>query len=218
MKELVTVLRNDAVVSSLQVAEHFGKRHDRLIQTIEEQYGDLHEFVEMFRQATYPDNYGRKQKIYYMNRDGFSLLVMGFTGKRARDWKLKYIAAFNAMEAHLRERATIEWQEARRLGKAMRRELTDAIQKLIPYAIGQGCKERSAAHFYENYSWLAGWAAGVEDRDAATGPELMKLGNAEVIISKLIEAGMTCQLGYKEIYQMAKTRLAPYRDLLLLAA
>lgn len=42
--------------------------------------------------------------MYIMNRDGFSLLAMGFTGKKALEWKLKYINAFNEMERQLRER------------------------------------------------------------------------------------------------------------------
>ena len=45
---LVVVENNQAITTSLKVAEYFEKRHDRLLQTIEEQYGDLHEFVEMF--------------------------------------------------------------------------------------------------------------------------------------------------------------------------
>lgn len=40
--------------------------------------------------------------MYYMNRDGFSLLVMGFTGKKAIEWKIKFINAFNEMEKALR--------------------------------------------------------------------------------------------------------------------
>ena len=52
----------------------------------------------MFSQATTTDSYGRERRIYYMNRDGFSLLAMGFTGKKALQFKLKYIKAFNEME------------------------------------------------------------------------------------------------------------------------
>ena len=40
--------------------------------------------------------------MYYMNRDGFSLLAMGFTGKKAIDFKLKFIEAFNKMEEHIK--------------------------------------------------------------------------------------------------------------------
>lgn len=50
-----------------------------------------------------PDSYGRDRQVYYMNRDGFTLLAMGFTGKEALKFKLKYIEAFNAMEAEIKK-------------------------------------------------------------------------------------------------------------------
>lgn len=57
----------------------------------------------MFFEGTDQDSYGREQRAYLMNRDGFTLLAMGFTGKAALEWKLKYIAAFNEMEKKLAE-------------------------------------------------------------------------------------------------------------------
>lgn len=57
--------------------------------------------ANLFIQSEYADKYGRMQKEYLMTRDGFSLLVMGFTGNKALEWKLKYIEAFNHMEAEL---------------------------------------------------------------------------------------------------------------------
>ena len=61
----------------------------------------------MFQKTTYKEFYGRNQPMYYMNRDGFSLLAMGFTGKKALEWKLKYIMAFNEMEKQLKEGQSI---------------------------------------------------------------------------------------------------------------
>ena len=55
----------------------------------------------MFLEGTEPDSYGRNRKMFYMNRDGFTLLAMGFTGQKAMSFKLKYIEAFNAMERQL---------------------------------------------------------------------------------------------------------------------
>lgn len=57
----------------------------------------------MFIENSYIDNMNRTQKEYLLTRDGFSFIVMGFTGKEADEWKLKYIEAFNKMEAHLKE-------------------------------------------------------------------------------------------------------------------
>ena len=76
---LVGVFKNDAVTTSLRVAEVFEKRHDNVLKAIESLVVDLLKNEEMFWLANYQDAYGRNQKLYRMNRDGFSLLVMGFT-------------------------------------------------------------------------------------------------------------------------------------------
>lgn len=87
------------VVSSKEVAEHFEKEHFHVLRDIESlSKKDVSKIGGMFFESTYDDSYSRKQKCYLMNRDGFSLLVMGFTGDKALEWKLKYIEAFNAME------------------------------------------------------------------------------------------------------------------------
>ncbi len=102
----ITMTNGTACVSSLQVAEDFGKKHKNVVQTIETLMGTSAEnsadLSKMFLESTYADSYGRKQKCYDITRDGFSLLVMGFTGKKALDWKLRYIEAFNKLEQHIR--------------------------------------------------------------------------------------------------------------------
>lgn len=101
--DLVEIRNNQVVVNSRDVAEHFSKRRDHVIRDIENLINkDVPKIGAMFQQVELPDSYGRKQKTYYMNRDGFSLLVMGFTGAEAIEWKLKYIEAFNSMEKKLK--------------------------------------------------------------------------------------------------------------------
>ena len=100
----ITLFNQDGriLASSRDVAEKFGKRHDHILRDIESFQKDIPNFGEMFFEDELPDKYGRNQKIYWMNRDGFSLLCMGFTGKKALEWKLKYIDAFNKMEEKLK--------------------------------------------------------------------------------------------------------------------
>ena len=102
MNNLVIMKDQQAVTSSLQVAETFDKRHDHIIRDIEKLQKDLPNFGEMFLPSNIPDGYGRSRKAYYMNRDGFTLLAMGFTGKKALKFKLKYIEAFNQMDNELK--------------------------------------------------------------------------------------------------------------------
>lgn len=102
MNELLTISNGQPTASSRDIAEHFGKRHDHVLRDIETLGKDLPNFGEMFFDTEIPDSYGRPQRAYLMNRDGFTLLAMGFTGKEALEWKIKYINAFNAMEQELR--------------------------------------------------------------------------------------------------------------------
>lgn len=104
MREIVLSMQSgEPVASSRQIAENFEKRHDHVIRDIDAIKKDVPNFGEMFFETTAPDSYGREQRAYLMNRDGFTLLAMGFTGKAALEWKLKYIAAFNEMEKKLTE-------------------------------------------------------------------------------------------------------------------
>ena len=94
------------LVSSVDVAEHFEKRHKNVIRAIEKNEKNDKSFTELnFEPSEYIDSTGRKLPSYYMTRDGFTLLVMGFTGYKAMDWKVKYIKAFNAMEAQIAKQA-----------------------------------------------------------------------------------------------------------------
>lgn len=98
----------EVFASSRDVAQFFGKRHRDVTEAIDnliKAEGDLG--VRNFRHTPYiePSN-GQTYRSYNMDRDGFTLLAMGFTGGKALKWKLRYIEAFNAMEAELRRIAT----------------------------------------------------------------------------------------------------------------
>ena len=104
MKDLITINQNgQPVASSRDIAEHFEKEHRNVLRDIDDLRKDVLNFEQMFFSVEIPDSYGRPQRAYLMNRDGFSLLVMGFTGKSALEWKLKYIDAFNRMEAQIKK-------------------------------------------------------------------------------------------------------------------
>lgn len=105
MSDLVTIDGQQVVTSSRNVAEHFEKRHADVLETIEKLKTENSVLTKMFFETTYKvDGNNKSYKEYLMNRDGFSLLVMGFTGAKALAWKLRYIEAFNAMEAKLADR------------------------------------------------------------------------------------------------------------------
>lgn len=106
MNDLVFVQNESALTNSLLVAEKFGKRHDHVLRDIRNLIVGLpkSEDTPLFDELTYTDSQnGQEYPMYVMNRDGFTLLAMGFNGKKAMKFKLDYIAAFNAMEKALKE-------------------------------------------------------------------------------------------------------------------
>lgn len=97
MTDLVRIDNQQVVTDSRNVAEHFEKQHKHVLEAIDNLVAQNSATKNMFLEQT-REYRGRDFRYYLMNRDGFSLLVMGFTGKAALEWKLKYIDAFNAME------------------------------------------------------------------------------------------------------------------------
>ena len=95
---------NQMVVSSLEIARNFGKEHKHVTRDIRNLKGGVQNWADLFYETTYIHEQNKQEyPMYLMNRDGFSLLVMGFTGKEALEWKIKYIEAFNQMEKKLND-------------------------------------------------------------------------------------------------------------------
>lgn len=218
MNDLVYLKNDEAVCDSLQVAEKFGKRHAHVIERIEKIMRDdsTENSVQCFKQSTYKDETGKSNKMYVMNRDGFTFLVMGFTGRKANEWKWRYIKAFNQMESFIREKCTQTWIETRKAGKLTRRAETDTIQKLVEYAKEQGSTH--ADMLYMTYSKLANKMAGISKRDEASVMQLNNLSLIENIILHVIDTGILTGRHYKEIYQDCKKRLETVKDLAFLEA
>ena len=94
----VRIEKDQMITDSRNVSDVFNKQHRHVLESIRNLEKDVPNFRQMFFEATMPDSYGREQIVYFMNRDGFTLLAMGFTGSEAMKWKLKYIEAFNSLE------------------------------------------------------------------------------------------------------------------------
>ena len=105
MDALVKIQNDRVITSSRQIAEHFKKEHKTVLRNIENLKAQNCALTSMFYETSYKTGTGKAYKEYLMNRDGFCLLVMGFTGMQALTWKLRYINAFNEMEAKLNEAA-----------------------------------------------------------------------------------------------------------------
>jgi Rha family phage regulatory protein len=203
----LTTKEERVLVSSRIIANKFEKEHKNVLRDIDKLALEIGSKMSAsyFIKTSYKDTINRKQTEYFLTRDGFSLLAMGFTGKKALKWKLDYIEAFNSMESFIRERISSEWQETRIKGKLARRNETDVIMnKLIPLALSQGSK--NAGKLYMTYSKLVNGCVGIpsKSREKATQRTLDVIFNLENLIENVIAQEVEKGAYYKDIYQICK--------------
>lgn len=136
---LVTSYNGVLVADSLEVADRFGKRHADVLRTIDGLITEVatQNCVTNAEPESYfiPSDYqnrGKTYKKYLLTRDGFSLLVMGFTGPAALHWKLLYIEAFNKMEQTLRGNADLRQLVTQITTDVLRTVLPDIRQAVEP--------------------------------------------------------------------------------------
>ena len=215
MNDLVYLKTEEAMTDSLTVADAFGKEHAKVMRSIDslvETLAKNGERSQMFIVSRRKAADGQFHRMYLMNRDGFSLLVMGFTGKKALEWKLKYIEAFNKMESVVSQRRTSAWIETRKSGMLTRKAETDIIKKLVDYSKQQGSTHSDK--LYITYTRLANKAAGIDNgRDTATVDQLNMLKVYEGIALGMIRDGMQAGKYYKDIYQDTKKRFTQVQEL-----
>jgi Rha family phage regulatory protein len=102
MNQLVFVEKNKAVTTSIIIAEVFEKDHKHVLRDIKE-LGCSEEFRRSnFGQSSYINSQNKEMPMYYMNKKGFTLLAMGYTGKEAMKFKEAYIDQFEKMESELK--------------------------------------------------------------------------------------------------------------------
>ena len=103
MNEIVFRGANDqAMTSSLLVAKEFGKEHNKVMRDINNLACSKEFRAANFGESSYVSEQGKEFPMFTMTKDGFSFLVMGYTGKKAAQFKESYINAFNKMEVEIR--------------------------------------------------------------------------------------------------------------------
>jgi Rha family phage regulatory protein len=148
----LSIVSGRPVVSSLDVAEHFSKRHDHVIRAVQTILCNSPESFSApnFGAADYIDAQGKKRLRYHLTRDGFTLLAMGFTGRKALAWKLRYIEAFNAMEAELAARREADATDDvfhRRLAR-LTAEIRAGLMRLAQRIEGRGAQFEAVMRCY----------------------------------------------------------------------
>lgn len=187
------------VVTSLDIAETFGKRHADVLRDVEH-LECSEEFRERnFALSSYKSLQNKTLPMYLITRDGFTFLVMGYTGEKAMKFKEGYIRQFNAME-----KALIGKMREREKGIAVRQALTNALKE-------SNENERMHGHAYSTYTNVIyksifgknanqlreEYGIGKKDnlRDCFSEEELKAVQSAEMLVSSLISYGW----GYDQI-------------------
>jgi len=201
INELVVVVKGKAVTTSLEVAEVFGKRHDNVLQSIQSLKCSDDFTALNFQGSKYTDPTGRTLPMYYMTKDGFTMLVMGFTGEKAFKFKEAYITAFNSIEAELvklqieNENLRImqsdpEWGHIRIKTK----EMFVAVNMILQETRKIQCKETEPYH-YANEARLMNKALTGSfdkvDRHTLSKADLKRLNKIEIDNSRLIIQGLS---------------------------
>ena len=219
MNEIVQLTTADVsraipVTTSRLVAEKFEKEHKivlKAIRSLKKDLIDAHQMVPIYfvEECMYKDLSGRKQKEYQMNEQFFTLLAMGFTGKKALEFKTAFIKAFTRMRAELLARA-----ETRSIGKASRLSITDAISDHVSpegnfkkFAYGNDTKlvyKRVLGMDVKKAKAARKVPEGGNLRDFLNIEELYKVQDLESKIAGFIEVSDTDGKDDKQIYQMVK--------------
>ena len=127
----VIEVNGQAVVSTRNVAEKFGKEHKHILRDVENIKGSgvVQNWADLFISNKYQHPQNKQwYPEYLLTRDGFTLLAMGFTGKDALEWKLKYIEAFNKMEQAIKNPFAHLSKESRCLPVYLTRRAISAVR------------------------------------------------------------------------------------------
>ncbi len=187
-EEFVQRERNGEVVTTSRViAEKFGKRHDTVLRKIESMSDEVFTHLKI-AVSEYVDQSGKANKMYRLNRDAFSFIAMGFTGKEADRWKLAFIDAFNQMENHLRNMLSREWAEHRDRAALQHQMMSNTLQEV------RKLHGKSTEHYhYANESKLVNWALTGKfqkvERSLMSEQDLALLASLETYNAVLLGAG-----------------------------
>ncbi|WP_380692084.1 Rha family transcriptional regulator [Serratia marcescens] len=127
----IIVSHGQAVTTTRSVSDFFGKRHADVIRRVET-IDCSPEFAERnFALSDYQDPTGRTLPMYQITKNGFVFLVMGFTGKKAAQFKEAYIAEFDRMESELASQRYGHNTLGDLTGTANLSALVDKLQQII---------------------------------------------------------------------------------------
>lgn len=211
MNQLIQFDGKKPTVTSLVIAEQFGRRHKTVIRSIESLIDSGHIGGHEFVPTSYTDKSNRQSKCYHLTEDGFLIAMPFIGGQKSKDGQRALVKAFSKYRRHAELRAKRDWQEARANGKLTRHQETDVIQQFIQYAEQQGSQH--ASHYYQNLTKATYKALFLVDsrftglREHLDPVQLSILATAEHVVRQALLQGMEQDLPYKTIYANTRDRI-----------
>lgn len=223
--QIVELRKNETYCDSHIVARKFNVKHAYVVDRINKVYDSLREIkgiMGCYPKCVTEEREYRNQKYtaHLMNRDFFTFLVMRFKGKKAIEWQLKFISAFNELEKRVliadKNASDPQFLEQRKQGIIARRKETDVIKDFVNYATSQGSTK--ANYYYKHITNMTYKALGLmfqkkpKLRDTMNITELAQLLLCENMAKEALRMYMKLGRHYKDIYDSVKDDLIAYAD------
>lgn len=214
----VTFVDGKATTTSLDVAAHFGKRHDDVLKRIRTLECSSEFTLRNFAECSRAGANNKPEPFYRMTRDGFTFLCMGFTGREAAVWKESYINAFNKMEQVLIEQPemlahqhllkfalkTLELMRDRSYGLPPRPSTEHVLQN---YLAVESLDQISPAQLQQALNFLQGQIIG-EGAAAITLPGVAGSSQAKDLLYGLLRSAHDTELLFNSLYDSSLEKLA----------
>jgi len=220
MNGLVQIIKDVPVVSTLDMWKGLNVEHNavmKLIKKYEIDFQDIRTFGFQIQKTG-----GRPTSFCYLDEEQATFLITLMKNsevvvKFKRLLTKEFFKMRNFLGSLASQRQNAEWLETRNTGKEKRRIETDTIQRFVAYAVSQG--SQNAERYYTNISKMQNKSLFFIEqkfkniRDILNLQQLSIVICADEIVSKALEDGMSRQLNYKEIYQLAKTRIESFAEI-----
>lgn len=212
----------ELLTTSLNVAQVFGKRHDHILRDIQKMECSEEFRRSNFGESSYQNEQNKKQPMFLMTEAGFTLLAMGFTGKKAFEFKEAYITAFESMRKTLLNQQNAHWLDERHAGKLVRKDLTDAVAQFVAYAKAQG--SQSADLYFINVTKAVYRCLGFLEGNGKLPPnfrslldlnDLHGLKGAEMAAEEALLSAMDEGLPYKQVFEVARNAVEAHAKAVL---
>jgi len=211
----LVIRSQQAKVDTRNIADVFGRPHDKVVQTIRSLISDDTISPAEFSESVFTTR-GKNYPCIELNKAGFLKAMPFIGGRKSREGQKILVDEFMLMENLLakqsKERETIAFQLMRSEGKDVRRMLTDKVSEFILYAKDNG--SQSAERYYSIItqliykSFLLITPNACEIREILTAVQLSQLQTLELMAANILEKGMSGEQAYKAIYRDLKKELS----------